>query len=367
MTPRILFVTNFYPEFLAEIYRNQPGLASMDFREQRSALFSTNFGAGDAYSANVNALGGDAQDVICNADALQARWAKEHGLTDLVDNIHDRRRQILAEQIIAYQPDILYVFEWSPLGDKFLVEMKQHVPLIVGQVASSLPANRTYAGYDMMLSSWPPIVEHFRMRGMESEHLRLGFDERILSRLGTTSKQHDVTFVGGFAPCHESRVAWLERILEDVPVDIYGYGIERVTPDSRIHQHHRGTVWGTRMFEVLAQSRITLHLQADIDVAGHVSNGLASAMRFYEATGVGACLVTPSQPNMVDLFEPGIEVAAYDDIESGIAIIKSLLADPETCENMSRAGQERTTREHAYRHRMMEVLDILAGVLAPAQ
>ena len=239
--PKILFIQTFYPEFLNGLYADDAPLRDLPFDEQRQRVLATAFGAGDAYSNGLRALECEATDVICNADLLQGRWAEEHGLR-LSGNIHDRRRQVVAAQIADYRPEVLYVFEWSPLGDAFLAEMRSKVRLLVGQIASPLPANRTFAAYDLMISSWRPLVEYFRTQGIAAESLRLGFDARVLDRLEPQTPKYEVTFVGGFAPSHTDRIKWLERILAEVRVEVFGYGIKNTPAESPIRQHYRGEV-----------------------------------------------------------------------------------------------------------------------------
>ncbi len=363
MSLRILLVQTFYPEFLQTLYAAEPDLSRQAFAGQQGRVFETFFGVGDAYSHHLRALGWEAAEVICNADVLQERWALEHDLA-LVGNVHDRRRQIVAAQVAAYRPDVLYVFEWSPLGDGFLADMRGRVGLLVGQIASPLPVNRTFAAYHLMVSSWPPIVDHFRAQGQGGEYLRLGFDERVLNWLEARWPREGVTFVGGFAPSHPDRAAWLEHVLRTHDVDVYGYGVAQTATDSPIRARHRGEVWGRRMYEVLAQSRITLNRHARIDVRGRVSTAYANNMRLYEATGVGTCLVTEHRPHLRELFEAGVEVVAYEDEADCIEKVRYYLEHDDERAAVARAGQRRTLRDHTYAQRMSELDGILRRHLA---
>ncbi len=362
MQPKVLIVQTFYPEFLKDIYAAEPGLADLDFEAQAARLFGSAFGTGDAYSHGLRALGCEAVEVICNADAAQAKWAKEHDLA-LRGNIHDQRRQIIAAQIDDFRPDVLYVFEWCPLGDRFVAEMRSRAHLIVGEIASPLPPDRTFRGYDLMISSWPPIVEYFRGEGMASEHVRLGFDRRILDRLPRESPRYAVSFVGGFAPSHPDRIPWLEELLREVEVDVFCYGLERTRPDSPIRRHYRGQAWGWSMYQTLQQSRITLNRHARLDVRGSVNTQWANNMRLYEATGVGTCLLTEQRPHLHELFEPDREVVTYRDTAECIEKIGYYLAHEEERAAVARAGQQRTLREHLYTDRMGELLDIFRRYL----
>ena len=355
MQPTFAFLYTYYPEFLDDLYTEHPAWVGLDFEEQRRRLLGTGFGVGDAYSHGMRSLGCHALDVIVNADHLQAQWAAEHGLRPS-GSIHDVRRQIVAAQIAHIRPDVLYVFEWCPLGDAFLADVKASVRLLVGQIASPLPVSRNFSGYDLMISSWPPLVDYFRTQGTPAELINLAFDERVLDRLERQAATCDISFVGGFAPSHRHRVKWLERLLEEVDIDVFGYGSDKLPVGSAIDKHHRGPAWGMKMYEALQRSRLTLNCHAHIDVRGDVSTRFANNMRLFEATGVGSCLITESRDNLADILEPGREVVTYRDEQECIERIRYYLANDQERESLALAGQRRTLREHTYAKRTGELL-----------
>ena len=358
MKPSVLFVSTFYPEFLRDLYAGDPALAELNYDEQKRRLMESKFSSIDAYCDCLRSLGCRADAVILYADRLMERWAAEHGVT-LTGNVHDQRRQFVAECVRRFKPDILYVFEWSPLGDAFLADVKRHVRLLVGQIASPPRPDRTYAATDLMISSWPPIVDYFRREGKTSAYINLAFDERVLDRLPAVAPRYDVTFVEGFAPSHPTRIAWLDRLLRDVDIDVFGYGVDTVPQDSPICEHHRGPVWGYRMYETLQRSRITLNLHAVNDVRGTVVTNVANNLRLYEATGVGTCLLTDAKDNLHELLDPTGEVVAYRDDDDCVEKIRYFLDHEDERRTIAAAGQRRTLRDHTYTVRMAELLDVL--------
>lgn len=355
---RVLLVHTYYPEFLDGLYSTDGSLTAKPFQEQQQVLLKTGFCLGDAYSHYLRSLGCHALDVIVNADPLQARWAFEHDLT-LVENIHDRRRQILAAQVDHEKPDVLYVFEWCPLGDTFWRAMKSKVRILAGQVASPLHGNRSYEAYDIMFSSWPPIVDYFRAQGQAAQHLKLGFDPRSLENQPTLTQDIEVSFVGGFAPSHSDRIEWLEALLPHIPIDIFGYGLENVPENSLIRHHHQGPVWGHQMYETLRRSKVTLNRHAQIDVRGKVVTHLANNMRLFEATGAGTCLLTEHKENLSSLFEPDREVVTYENNEECVEKTRYLLDHETERMAIAQAGQQKTLRDHTYDRRMAELLEML--------
>jgi len=107
------------------------------------------------------------------------------------------------------------------------------------------------------------------------------------------------------------------------------------------------------MYRSLARSRITLNRH--INVAENNANN----MRLYEATGVGALLLTDRKDNLGELFDVGREVVAYSSQEEAAELITHFLAHPEEAAAIAAAGQRRTLSEHTYEQRMKELVPIL--------
>ena len=358
--PSFLLVTSFYPEFLGALYDLHPEWRDLGYIEQVDQLLDCGFSAVGAYRHGLRRLGCHVDVVIVNADEAQAAWARENGFPmDDGGDVQERRRRVVQAQIERLRPDVLYSFEWSPLGDAFFARVRKSARLTVGQVASPLPAGRTYAAYDLMISSVPPLVDHFRSRGIPSEPLRLAFDHRALSRIEEAGPAYDVTFIGGFAPSHDDRIPWLERLLRDLAVNVFGYGLERVPAGSPIHAHYRGPCWGWAMYETLKRSRVTLNLHARIATGRPDDGRYANNMRLYEATGVGTCLVTDAKRNLAELFAPGREVMTFGDVDECVEVVRRLAADKPLRRKLALAGQRRTLEAHTYDRRMEELLGIL--------
>ena len=107
------------------------------------------------------------------------------------------------------------------------------------------------------------------------------------------------------------------------------------------------------MYRALARSRITLNRH--INVAENNANN----MRLYEATGVGAMLLTDRKDNLHELFELGREVVAYSSKEEAGELVRHYLDHPDEAAQIAQAGQARTLREHTYAQRMQELVPIL--------
>jgi spore maturation protein CgeB len=194
--------------------------------------------------------------------------------------------------------------------------------------------------------------------GIASEYFRIGFDTRVLELLGTVEQDVDASFVGGISRHHGKALPMLEYLARSTPIEFFGYGASSLSRSSPIVARHHGEVWGLDMYRALARSRVTLNRH--INVAENNANN----MRLYEATGVGALLITDRKDNLGELFEVGKEVVAYASPEEAAELIRYYIAHPEEARAIARAGQSRTLRDHTYQRRMDELVPVLERYLA---
>jgi hypothetical protein len=372
---RIAIVDTYYPAFLAATYRQLPRLDGTPYEGQLQALIDTCFGTSDFYSRHLRALGCEAIDLVANCLPLQAAWARENRLpvSRLAMRVPGRAYRlpllgrwlaglpglldIAMAQVRAFRPDVLYCQDLSFFPPEHLAALKPHARLVVGQIASPLPPPAFLAGYDLILTSFPHFVPRLRAMGLGSEYFRIGFDTRVLERAGTVEKNIGVSFVGGISRHHDKAVPLLERLARQTPIEFFGYGAASLDAGSPIAARHRGEVWGLEMYRTLARSRVTLNRH--INVAENYANN----MRLYEATGMGAMLLTDRKDNLGELFDVGREVAAYGSPVEAVEMINHYAAHPDEAAAIARAGQQRTLREHTYAHRMNELLPLLRAWL----
>lgn len=368
---KIQIVDTYYAAFLASHYADRPHLKSVPSTQQQDELLDQCFGTSDFYSRHLKGLGHEVQDLIVNCVPLQEAWAREHGARYSALALRVPHRffrlpligrwlaalpglvEIAVAQVEAFAPDVLYCQDLSFFPPEVLARLRKHVRLIVGQIACPLPPEAFLKGYDLILTSFPHFVPRLRAMGVASEYFRIGFDTRVLEKLGEVPKDVDASFVGGISRHHGKAIPVLEYLARNTPIQFFGYGADSLDADSPIRARHHGEVWGLDMYRALARSRITLNRH--INVAENYANN----MRLYEATGVGTLLLTDRKDNLGELFEVGKEVVAYSSAEEAAELIRYYLAHPDEAQAIARAGQARTLREHTYGHRMEELVSIL--------
>ena len=335
-----LFVNTCYPEFLRDHYRRRPELATAPHQEQLEALQRTLFGDSDFYSSGLARAGWRARDIVVNCGPMQARWGAEHGL-------QGEGLEVAVAQIREERPDVVYLHNLGLATRPFLEAIRPHTDLVVGQIASAVPAEAELGLLDLVVSSFPHFVRDFRARGLPAQYQALAFEPRVLSALSEGQRDLPLTFVGGLSASHTwvSGTGLLDTLARETPLAIWGYGTEALPPGSPIRGRHRGEAWGAEMFGLLRRSRVTLNRHSD------VAKGYANNMRLFEATGCGALLLTDHRDNLDELFRVGEEVVAYRSSEECVALTKYFLAHEAEAAAIARAGQARTLREHTYERR----------------
>ena len=372
---RVVILDTYYPRFLRSFYSENRGLRQTSAEEQTKALLHAAFGTSDFYSRHLKEFGVEATDLIVNCVPLQQTWAQENGVPFSAWALRLPHRlfrlpvigsrlaalpglvEVAVAQIRALKPDVLYCQDLSFFPGEVLHALRSHVKLIVGQIACPLPPESFLKGYDLILTSFPHFVPRLRALGIRSEYFKIGFDTRVLELLGEVKRDIGASFVGGISRHHGKAVPLLEYLALNTPIEFFGYGAKTLPRSSPIRKRHHGEVWGLDMYRALARSRVTLNRH--INVAENNANN----MRLYEATGVGALLITDRKDNLGELFEIGKEVVAYSSPEEAAELIRYYLAHPEEAEAIASAGQARTLRDHTYRRRMEELVPILERYL----
>jgi spore maturation protein CgeB len=394
MSMRIAIITTSYPKFLRRLYLDNPGLEGKSYTHQLQARNDSMFALADFYSKGFQAHGHEAAEFHVNNSWLQHAWAREHGvamaqplaageatgapggqglkarLRGAIKPLRPLVRRfvpppmpqwqydVLAAQIEHYNPDIIYNQEPSTVSAAFLQRFRRPGRNILAQIASARPPWEHFRGYDVVVSSLPNFVAHFRKTGVPSAYNRLAFEPSVYERVGPQVRDIPLSFVGSVAEVHKNRLAMLEYVAERLPLEIWGTDVERLPASSPLHRCYRGEAWGHTMFGLLGRSQITLNNHEA--VAGIHANNL----RLFEASGMGALQLVDHKSDLSDIYLPGEEVAAFTSLEDCVRQAERLMGDTAARERIAAAGQKRAFGSHSYHRRTGELLDIFDGVRA---
>jgi hypothetical protein len=386
---RILVLNADYPRFLAWFYRRQRGLENTSYAEQMAARNASLFGVADFYSRNFVALGHRAAEIHVNNPWLQAAWAREHGMAiealeppgdverrklpgwlqrmvtpfkpmlrplarrvGLSPRLDAQAEKILLAQIEEFRPDLVVNQDVFHVGTELIRRIRSiGSPTIIGQVGIVPSRGEDWKVYDLMISLLPAVVRSFQTLGIRAEVNHLAFEPAVLDALpAAPAADIDVSFVGTVSVDHQQRIQLLEAVAGRYDLKLWGNRPQTLPASSPLHRCFQGEVWGVDMYQVLRRSRITLN--SHIDLAGRE----AGNMRLFEATGVGAFLLTDFKDNLDTLFAPDKEVAVWRSIDDCLDVIGRMIGNDDGRTAIARAGHARTMAQHTYRHRAAEIL-----------
>ena len=391
---KILILNRDYPRFLLDMYSSRPHLCTATYAEQLAARNATLFGVADFYSHGFAAAGHTACEIHVNNAWLQSAWARENGLKALGHvapaarpgrgtpasllslaigsarrrflpvarrflprQLQKSEERILAAQIESMKPDVILNQEVSYIRTSRLTRMVPRTTKIVGQIASALPLGEDYGRYDLVVSSLPNLVEHFRRRGVRAALSALAFDSRVLEQIELPpARDIPVSFVGSLSADHRERLRLLEMLAERVPLKVWGNGVAELPRSSPIRACFQGEAWGVEMYRVLARSRITINHHIDL------AEGYCNNMRLYEATGCAALMIVDRGRNLGELFAPEKEVITYSSRDECVEAVESMLSDEAARAAIAAAGQRRTLSEHSYTRRTSAMLELFSNL-----
>jgi hypothetical protein len=237
----------------------------------------------------------------------------------------------------AFEPDVVLFFEGGSM---------QLLPVGLDRVTCltawyGIDTHMDYAKhlcigrlFDVSFIAQKEYVERLRQDGLRQVHwLPLGFAPELMPS-PMPERQIDIAYVGS----GDARMNPLRHTLMSV--------LRR-----EFSSTHFGPATPQEMGRLYASARLVFNRSVKNDVN----------MRFFEAAGAGAVLVTdPIVDNGVEeLFEEGEHYVVYRDEASLLRVIRDLLADTARCSKMGESARRRVLERHTYRHRARSILKVL--------
>jgi hypothetical protein len=185
--------------------------------------------------------------------------------------------------------------------------------------------------FDVSFVAQKEYVERLHQHGLSQVYwLPLAFAPELLT-LPLPLKSIDIAHVGSMhIEANPQRHALLSSL-------------RRVFPS-----HFFNSASPMEMQQIYAKSRIVFNKSVRNDVN----------MRFFEAAGAGAVLVTdPVFGNgLEELFDEGAHYLVYEDEKSLLRLVGALLSDPDRCQAIGAAARQRALDRHTYAHRVQEII-----------
>ncbi len=376
---KILILDTMYPKFLTAAGFGTSPKKYNDYSEALATLMKSRFGVSDSYSVFLGRLGHEVSEVIANSYLLQTLWARDHlsqpfrawsggipgsvisrvPFSGKVSHFLPTLHRILLKQVEQLKPDVLYVQDLNFCSPDLYVELRKSARYLVGQIAAPLPGPKTLSSFDLILSSLPNFVSKFREAGLHSDYLPLGFDSRVSLEVPETNRDIPVSFVGGISRYHGNTIPLLSEVALEAPgLEIYGYGSDFLRKTPGLNRLHKGEAWGLEMYKVLRRSRVTLNRHISI------SENYANNMRLYEATGMGALLITDKKANLNKIFEIDREVLTYSSPAEAKELVRWAAENPTEARIIAEAGTRKTIGNYTYESVLAQLEGILSKLLS---
>ena len=366
----ILVLDSIYQSILKEIESKVQVQRLEGFETIRQEILAYRFGTSGCYEYYFSENGHECLELVANSVLLQSALAREKVLGFLNTRAWDKsfylsRTKVLhpflnylrqfhflaVQQVKFYKPDVLIIKDIHEYPPIILKQFKENVGQLVGFCSSIIVDSNNFSEYDLILSSVPANLDIATELGIKNERVFPAFDTRNLE-FQSEKREISTSFVGSI---YSGTIPVLKAALEvDPGLQIYAPNPEALQDEPGLLNHYVGNAWGLEMYKIYGRSKITLNRH------GAIASNFAANMRLFEATGMGACLMTESRPNLSDLFDPSTEVVSYDDLEDLQSKLEIVLESESTRQGVAEAGQRRCLQQHSYGVRIKEILTAFA-------
>jgi spore maturation protein CgeB len=359
---KVLLFWSYYQKYIDQFYASKPHLANLSYREQLDALLSDYFGWPPGLVKRLEEKNCTVEVLIVNALPLQRAWSQENGYA-----FDDRTWQfdLPLEQVKRFQPDIIWIGAMFQYYGAYLDNLRNHCRKIFAWIASPAPKSLDLAAVDCILTSHQNFQEYFRQEGKQCEILLPAFEPKILNSISSVVQDIKCSFIGSLSYMHLQRMEVIRALVDRTPIQIWSdlpkllsrglldpKFVQNYLKMGKIRSRNHPSVWGVDMYTVLARSEMTVNIH--VDAAG----GLAGNIRMFEATGMGALLITEAAPNIQELYQPEVDVVTYENTRDLVEKIEYYSSHPEERAKIAKSGQEKTLTHHSTVQRSQELLNI---------
>lgn len=359
----------YYPEALKQLYASKPGIESESYDTQLRWLLDQAFGTADFVSRSLrDSFGWETFDVVANALAMQQAWVRGNACYRNDGSfMHDPSVAAL-EHLKWLKPDVAFVQDLSLFTPETVAMIRANLcGTVVAQCSCPWPGDERIASYDAVFTSFPHYVERIRACGGKPVFLKLAFDPRMADAYAqweSVGKERpiDVAFVGGFGGHWHRVMSDFEMLAQAFPsFKWWGYGLEHVPTGTALWKAHQGPAWGAEMYRIYGQAKVVVNRHGEIALSS------GNNLRQYEATGMGAALVTDCVGTIGtegENFEPGVDVVVYNNGTELVESVAELLGDTRVRRHLAECGHLRTLMDHAYCVRAETIHKTLVDLLA---
>ena len=363
---RLFQNSGLYPSYRRRLDRIAARCTS--FAARRAVFLADRFGAPHFLEP---VLTEDPRAFLTNGDdeVIQRLWASEKGMaraTSMAD--------ILLAQIEEHRAEVFYNLDPVRYGSAFLARLPACVKHRIAWRAAPSP-RQDFGGYDLLVCNFPSILESYRKAGWRAAYFAPGHDPEMDAYADSADRAIDVVFVGGYSRHHRRRALVLEAVARlrhrrVVALHLDASRLTRVAESAigrllPLAEHRRPAdiravarepVFGRDLYRALSSARIVLN--GAVDLAGEDRGN----MRCFEALGCGALMISDAGRYPQGMRD-GVTMKTYDEPNTAVAAIESMLEDDSGRREIARRGHE-LVRHHYSKARQWAVFQSLVGGLS---
>lgn len=308
---------------------------------------------------------------------LEAENFSDRMVRRVAQNVIAPRWKKHVDHLLAKQPDVDAVIvitvplnHLPGLADHIITQHHKPVFFYDGDVPASLPnfmgfatGFRIYQGAD--LSEYTAFISNSEggkkglldLGAREVHTLFYGADEDLFSPLNV-SQDLDAFFYGHG---REYRAEWIDAMIR-VPSQ------QMPTARFAVRGTHLGDLGHTELLPYLSFSKLREYacrskINLVITRKAHASVFASSSSRPFELASMGACMVCNPYEGIETWFEPEKELIIVHSAAEAVERYTWLLGHEDARLKMGQAARERFLKEHTFRHRAQQLVNLIQGYL----
>lgn len=254
------------------------------------------------------------------------------------------------QEVARLDPDIVYCLNINLLPPESAAKIRKRGIILAGQIASPLPPRKYFSNYNHIFSAMPSIVKKLGEESISSSHKMLGFNP-VFSRFAKPWENREITsiFIGSLGRHHKNSFALLRAAADADPnLRIYSPTMPRELHTMGLTENYHGRAFGTEMYQLLGNSKLVINRHAGF------AKGLSANLRMYEATGMGAALLTEKTENLTQIFDEN-EVYSYKNLSDVRQVVSKLQTEEGQIRQVASRGNIKTIERHTVTHRAREI------------
>ncbi len=373
---KLLEITTIYEAYLRSFYAKNQDTEGLSYDALYQLFVQDCFADGDFVHRYLNRMGIETALIFYNNKQLQAKWKPE------LSNCSSF--EILMAQLRNFKPDIIFISCFSEFSREQFIEMKNYdttkkiklVGYIFFYISDDIRRNLDL--FDQIYTGGSYFIELFKKEGIEAKLLRHAFEPSVYMENKSEKRKDEIVFPGNIfvgKKVHSNRLDMLNALIEcGVPWSFYGE-ISNIAESSKwgkirgkicpnreqrisrlILEENKyncyPSVFGKDYYRVLSENLICVNSHISIEWG-------AGNMRMFEATGMGACLLTDDRAENSEIFEVDKEIVTYSSLEEFKDKVKWLLNDTNKTKEIAKAGQEKTFKIHSYENKALALNEYL--------